>query len=288
MIGRALRHYLLAVQFFTRLPVTGRLARWVGFSDAALRASAAHFPGVGWLIGAIAALVWLATTTLLGGTGAGVDGAAGGLAPGVAAVAAVFSTAATVLVTGAFHEDGLADVADGLGGTLDRERALAIMKDSRLGSFGVLALVLVVAAKLSLLAALAQRDPSSAVAAVMLTAHVVSRFAPLMLIRTLDYVEAGTRDTPLKAKPMASAIGDRALVVAGLWTLPALAWLAAVIGVPALACTIVAIALLTAMLGRWFRRRLGGFTGDCLGATQQGVELLVYLCACAAWGSIFA
>ncbi|MFT4101952.1 MAG: adenosylcobinamide-GDP ribazoletransferase [Burkholderiaceae bacterium] len=279
MIGRALRHYLLAVQFFTRLPVTGRLAGWVGFSDAALRASAAHFPGVGWLVGAIAALVWLATTTLLGG--AGVDGAAGGLAPGVAAVAAVFSTAATVLVTGAFHEDGLADVADGLGGALDRERALAIMKDSRLGSFGVLALVLALAAKLSLLTALAQRD-ASAVPAVMLAAHVVSRFAPLLLIRTLDYVEVGTRDAPPKAKPMASAIDDRALVAAGLWTLPALIWLAVVIGVPALACAIVVVALLTTALGRWFRRRLGGFTGDCLGATQQGVELLVYLCACAA------
>ncbi len=290
MIARALRHYLLAVQFFTRLPVTGRLAEWVGFSEPALRASAAHFPGVGWLVGAIAVLAWQAMVMLLGGavgTGAGMSAGAGMgsgadvLPAGVAAVAAVFSTAATVFVTGAFHEDGLADVADGLGGARDRDRALAIMKDSRLGTFGVLALVLAVAAKLSLLAALAGRDASAALAAIA-TAHVVSRFAPLVLIRTLDYVEAGTREAPLKAKPMASAISGRALAVAALWTLPALVVLGIAVGVPALAAMIVAGLLLTALLGRWFHRRLGGFTGDCLGATQQGVELLVYLGTCAA------
>jgi adenosylcobinamide-GDP ribazoletransferase len=104
-----LRHYLLAIQFFTRIPVTGRLGDWVGFSPAMLRASAAHFPGVGWLVG-------------------------GGVAG---------FTALGVLMTGAFHEDGLADVADGLGGSQDRERALTIMKDSRVGAFGAIAVVLV-------------------------------------------------------------------------------------------------------------------------------------------------
>ena len=112
---QALRHYLLAVQFFTRIPVTGRLADWVGFSPAMLRASSAHFPGVGWLVAAAAALAYGALHWAL---------APNPLAP---AVAAVGCTIATVLLTGGFHEDGLADVADGLGGSYDRERALDIM-----------------------------------------------------------------------------------------------------------------------------------------------------------------
>ena len=139
---QALRHYLLAVQFFTRIPVTGRLAQWVGYSPAMLRASAAHFPGIGWLAALLSGAVYAALHWAL---------APNPLAP---AVAAVFCTIATVLMTGGFHEDGLADVADGLGGSYDRERALDIMKDSRIGAFGAMALVLALLAKLSLLALL--------------------------------------------------------------------------------------------------------------------------------------
>ena len=99
-----IREFLLAVQFFTRIPVTGALAEWVGFSPAMLRASAAHFPGVGWLVGAVVAGITWALLALL---------PPGPYAP---LVAAVLGTAAGVWLTGAFHEDGLADVADGLGG----------------------------------------------------------------------------------------------------------------------------------------------------------------------------
>ena len=138
----ALRHLLLALQFFTRIPVTGRLADWVGYSPQMLRASAAHLPAIGLLIGALAALLYGCLAQALG---------ANAWAP---LVAAVFSTVLTLLLTGAFHEDGLADLADGLGGSLDRARALEIMKDSRIGSFGASALVLALLAKVSLLALL--------------------------------------------------------------------------------------------------------------------------------------
>src|SRR5690606_27354366 len=125
----ALRHFLLALQFFTRIPVTGRLAAWVGFSPQMLRASTAHFPGVGWVVGGCAAAVFVVAR-------AGLPGTAGALAT------ALLSTVATVLLTGAFHEDGLADTADGLGGSAQRARALEIMKDSRIGAFGAITLVL--------------------------------------------------------------------------------------------------------------------------------------------------
>ncbi len=116
------RHYLLSLQFFTRIPVTGRLAEWVGYSPAMLRASAGHFPGVGVLVGA---LVAACTAVLL------VALPPGPFAP---LVAAVLGTVFSVMLTGAFHEDGLADIADGLGGSSERNRALEIMKDSRVGN----------------------------------------------------------------------------------------------------------------------------------------------------------
>ena len=130
-----LRHYLLAVQFFTRIPIDGRLAQWVGYSPAMLRASAAHFPGVGWLVGALVAGLSALLLMVLPASAY------------VPLVVAVLGTAAGVWLTGAFHEDGLADVADGLGGSPERERALLIMKDSRVGAFGVLAVVLMLLAK---------------------------------------------------------------------------------------------------------------------------------------------
>ncbi|WP_017762236.1 adenosylcobinamide-GDP ribazoletransferase, partial [Pseudacidovorax intermedius] len=157
------RHFLLALQFFTRIPVTGRLAAWVGYSPQMLRGSAAHFPGVGWVVGLIAAVVFALGL-------AGLRGPMGALA------AAVLATAVTVWATGGFHEDGLADTADGLGGSSQRERALEIMKDSRIGSFGALALVLALGLKAALLATLAEQGAAAAVAS-LLAAHVLSRLA---------------------------------------------------------------------------------------------------------------
>ncbi|WP_372657503.1 adenosylcobinamide-GDP ribazoletransferase [Hydrogenophaga sp.] len=256
-----IRHYLLALQFFTRIPVTGRLANWVGFSPALLRASAAHFPGVGWLVGALTAGLLLGLLWLLPAQSAS------------AWVAAVLSTVFGVLLTGAFHEDGLADLADGLGGSLERERALDIMKDSRIGSYGALALGLAVLLKCALLALLVQVDAQLAAAA-LFAAHVVSRGMPLFIIRALPHVG----DTALsKSKPLAEQIAGAALV-AGLcwvalalalvgWCLPGAPWPQAVLGA------------LLGLLWMWrlLRRRLQGFTGDGLGATQQVCEVLFYL-----------
>lgn len=249
------RHFLLALQFFTRIPVTGRLAQWVGYSPAMLRASAAHFPAVGWVVGAIGALAL-----------------AGALALWPPLVAAVLCTVVTVLVTGAFHEDGLADVADGLGGASTRERALEIMKDSRIGAFGAIAVVLALGLKFALLAALAEQGAFVACAA-LLAAHVLSRLAPLAVMRASPYVGGDGG----KAKPMADAVSGTAVFVAVLWSLPAAALLVVVCGVANGVAAVVAGALVALFMVRLLRRRLGGFTGDGLGATQQLSELAIYL-----------
>jgi adenosylcobinamide-GDP ribazoletransferase len=255
------RHFLLALQFFTRVPVTGQLAGWVGFSPAMLRASAAHFPGVGWLVGAVGAGVFCVAQ-------AGLPGLAGAL------VAAVLSTAATVWMTGAFHEDGLADVADGLGGSADRARALEIMKDSRIGAFGAIALVLVLGLKIALLATLAGQGTLTVVLA-LVCAHVLSRLAPLFLIRWLPYV--GDENAASKSKPLADAIGAGALLAGVAWALPAAAWLLAALGIVRGLAPILLCALAALYMARLLQRRLHGFTGDGLGATQQVCELAIYL-----------
>jgi len=256
-----LRHYLLAVQFFTRVPVTGRLAQWVGYSPAMLRASAAHFPGVGWLVGSTCAGLALILQ-------AGLP-----VLPMAGMVAAVLVTMASALLTGAFHEDGLADVADGLGGSLERSRALDIMKDSRIGAFGALALMLVLLLKLALLALLWSVGPLL-MAWALFAAHVVSRFFPLLLVRGMRHVgDEGSS----KSKPLADQISLGSLSAALLWTLAALALVATLAPNVALAWPLLASTLACLLLWRWFNRRLQGFTGDCLGATQQLCESAFYL-----------
>ncbi len=277
-----LRHYLLSLQFFTRVPVTGRVADWVGFSPAMLRASAAHLPGVGWLVGGVVAVgSWLLLVLLPA-------------SPFAPLVAAVLGTVASVLMTGAFHEDGLADVADGLGGTQSRERALEIMKDSRVGAFGAIAVVLALLAKVSLLALLGSLY-GLVLCVALFTGHVVSRFWPLLTIRLLPHVGdvAGS-----KSKPLADQISLGSLWVAALWSFGALALVliahaAMVLIVPGLTVPALALWLGAGVLAsglawlgmlRWFAHRLQGFTGDCLGATQQVCELAFYLGLALAWG----
>ena len=257
---RFLRHYLLALQFFTRIPVTGRLASWVGYSPAMLRASAAHFPGVGWLVGGLVAGASAALLLVL------PDNALAAL------VVAVLGTVLSVLLTGAFHEDGLADVADGLGGASERERALLIMKDSRIGAFGALALVLVLLAKVSLLALIGSAD-QAALCWGLFAGHVASRGFPLLLIRALPHVGDAVGS---KSRPLADQISMASLLVAGLWLLAAwglVAWAAPEIN---LALPMACATLAWIWMWRWFATRLQGFTGDCLGATQQVCEVAFY------------
>ncbi len=255
-----LRHFLLAVQFFTRIPITGRLAQWVGYSPQMLRASAAHFPGIGWLVGAMVAGLSAGLLAVLPDS------------PMAPLVVAVLGTVASVLLTGAFHEDGLADVADGLGGSHDRDRALVIMKDSRVGAFGALALVLVVATKVALLALLGSVEPLALVWGAF-AAHVVSRSFPLLLVRAMPHVgdAAGS-----KSKPLADAISGTSLLAAAAWVVLALALVAVCAEGMALAVPLACAALAWLWMWRWFHRRLQGFTGDCLGATQQVCEVAFY------------
>ena len=261
---QALRHFLLAVQFFSRIPVQGRLAAWAGWSPELQRASAAHLPGVGWLVGAWAAIWLYAIAWLLPGQ------------PWVPLIAAAVSTAATLWLTGGFHEDGLADVADGLGGFVPQARALEIMKDSRVGAYGVMALVMALLTKVALVAGLVAIYPPLA-AVIVLCSHVLSRLAPLALMRALPYVglHASSKTVNITGKQL----GWSGWWTGVLWCLPAAALVAWWASTGALLVMLTMGSFTTWRMGRWLRQRLGGMTGDCLGACQQVVELALLLAA---------
>jgi adenosylcobinamide-GDP ribazoletransferase len=251
-----LRLVVVALQFLTRVPV-----RLQVFDPAWLHASARHFPLIGIAVGAFGAAVWW--------------GAALVWPP---AVAVLVSMVATIAVTGAFHEDGLADTCDGLGGAVTRERALVIMKDSRLGSYGAVGLGLTLALKAAALIALAQQRGDAAAALVvvmtMVWSHSASRAAAVVLASSLRY--AGDPEHA-KAKPMATEVSQAGAAVAVAWALLAGAPFVAVAGPAAggaAAAAVIAVAWLCAL---WLRRRLGGYTGDTLGATQQWSELAAVL-----------
>ncbi|MCB1917346.1 MAG: adenosylcobinamide-GDP ribazoletransferase [Rhodocyclaceae bacterium] len=248
--------FLTAVAFFTRMPVPAGLA----WSEQRLNHSARYFPWVGWLVGAVAAAVF------------GL-----GLLALPASVAVVLSMAATLRLTGAFHEDGLADACDGLGGGWERDQVLRIMKDSRIGSFGAAALVLMLLAKALALIELAMIEPSLAALA-LFVAHPLSRLASTALIERLEYVRD---DDSARAKPLAHRLQRAELLIAAAGGLLPLATLPPS---AALAATITVLAV-TTWFARLLRRRLGGYTGDCLGAAQQFAELGSYLGILAACSS---
>ncbi len=237
--------FLAALGYFTRLPVPAR----TGDSAAALNHSAKYLPAVGLLVGAIGALVfWLAAQFW------------------PQSVAVLLAMAATIYVTGAFHEDGLADTADGLGGGWDKAKILAIMKDSRVGSYGVIAVVIALLGKFALLASL----PAGQVALALVAGHAVSRAGAVSLMAGLDYARD---DQASKARPLATRLGAGPLAVALLCAALPLALLAPGQALPAVALAALATLWLAAKCRRW----LGGYTGDCLGAAQQVAELGFYL-----------
>ncbi len=244
-----LRYFFTALGYFTRVPVP----RWVGYEPHYLNAAARYFPLVGILIGALSALVYLAALHVF-----------------PAGVAVLLSMAASLLVTGAFHEDGLADCVDAFGGAYTREDVLRIMHDSRIGAFGAIALVMALALKWQALAAM----PPLRAASLMIAAHAASRTCAISYLATLDYVRAEG-----KAKPVAQRLSGGAFICAAICGLPWLFW-------PDwfhapdwrfAGSALAGLVVLRVAMGRYFVRRIGGYTGDCLGFAQQIFELSIYL-----------
>jgi adenosylcobinamide-GDP ribazoletransferase len=246
---RELEYFFAALRFFTRLPVPA----WVGHAPDQLNHAARYFPLIG---------------ILIGGIGAGVTELAALALP--ISVAVLLGMAATILATGAFHEDGFADACDGFGGGWDKAQVLMIMKDSRIGSYAALGVGLILLGKWSALTELDAAFDPPLLAIALVAGHAVSRLAATALIFFLDYVRD---DDSAKSKPLAQRMAPHELLVATLIGLAPCLLLPPVDALAALA----AVTLTTLLAARYFLRRIGGYTGDCLGATQQASEIAFYL-----------
>jgi adenosylcobinamide-GDP ribazoletransferase len=246
--------FLLALQFFTRIPVQGRLAQWVGYSPERLSQSTRYFPLIGGLVALLIGLVYAPCALYL-----------------PQGISVIIALAFGVWLTGAFHEDGWIDFCDAFGGHRDREQTLTIMQDSRIGSYGAIAIVLLMAFKIEALASL---DPTW-VGVSLLAAHVWSRICAVWVMRSLPYARP---DDDSKSKPIAEHLQMFDVLVA-LFLSAVLMALAIWLASSSRPFIFGAAGSLLGMLylRRMMKRRLGGYTGDGLGAVQQVSEALFYL-----------
>lgn len=244
-ISREAFAFLGAVRFFTRIPVSDR----VPHSAEALNHSARYFPAVGILVGIISALAFGLATLLFPDT-----------------VSIVIAMATSIYITGAFHEDGLSDMTDGLGGGWEKMRILEIMKDSRVGSYGVVAITMALLSKFVLLSAFS----AGWIPLLLIAGHAFSRYCSVLIMAGMHYVR---EDALSKSKPLATQLSRNALIVAsvfGVFPLLLLPLTASLFGS-------IAALIATVWLARKLQKWLGGYTGDCLGAAQQISELAFYL-----------
>jgi len=243
---------VVAIQFLTRLP----MPNLEGFQTSWLSESARYFPLVGALVGVIGVGVWWLSSMVF---------------PPAVAIGLMMS--ASLLLTGAFHEDGFADVCDGFGGGRTRESVLTIMKDSRVGAYGAIGVAMLLGLKWSVLASL----PSATFPLIFVAAQIASRWCAIGIIWRLQYIRP---DAEAKSKPLANSLDGGNWLLSGL--LGAIVLLPGFLLIDPPARSQLSIVLLAALAlsligtifaGAYFRNRIGGYTGDCLGAAQQLAEL---------------
>jgi adenosylcobinamide-GDP ribazoletransferase len=237
--------FFTAVMFFTRIPCP----KWVDHSEEYLNKASMYFPLIGWIVGGFSALVFWASKFLF-----------------PVSIAVIFSMIASILLTGAFHEDGFADVCDGFGGGWTKEKILEIMKDSRVGSYGVIGMILMLGTKFALL----NQISIQFIPAALIAGHSLSRFASTSVIFTHQYVR---ENEDSKAKPLAKKMQFSDIILAAVFgTIPLLF----------MQNYLFVLAIIPVFLARWYMMRyfvkwIGGYTGDCLGAVQQVTEVVFYI-----------
>ena len=245
----------LALAFMTRLPLPG----WFAYSEQRQQASVRYYPLAGIVVGLAGGLVFVFASSYF-----------------EPLLSALLAVASVIVLTGALHEDGFADLCDALGGAVSRDRALEIMRDSRIGTYGVVGLSLLVAAKVLALAEM----PAAWVPWVMVAAHAGSRAAVVAVMSLSRYVRTdGAASSVAPRQPVAG------LLLAGGFA--ALALVAPPLLMPeatpsaAILTALAGLAIGAGVIWQWFQRRLGGYTGDCLGSVQQGSETGLYLAVAA-------
>lgn len=231
--------------FYTRFPV-GNIKGW---NETMLNKSTRYFPLVGIFVGGVAALVFFSAGKVFS-----------------VHLAVLLSMFASVFFTGAFHEDGFADFCDGFGGGTSPEKVLSIMKDSRIGTYGTVGLIFMLAAKWIVLSEFNYQQ----LPLIIIAGHSVSRVFPVILIYTSKYARL---DATSKTKPVGKADSVFSFLfaaVSGLAILIAFNWIKIVVSISSLL-------LITFIFRKYIIRKIGGYTGDVLGALQQISEVVFYL-----------
>ena len=237
--------FLTALMFYTRIPVK----RNIGYSSDNLNKATRFFPLIGLIVGGIGALVFLGVSFVLSPL-----------------LSVILATAATIYITGAFHEDGFADFCDGFGGGLTPETIITIMKDSRIGTYGAVGLLLLLLTKIFTLSDI----NIDKIPLVIFAAHGLSRVMPVLVIFTSNYVRD---DISSKIKPIGKKGSTADLVTAitfGAGLLFFFPWIFSI-------SVIALLLLITFLFRKYITRKIGGYTGDCLGALQQISEVAFYL-----------
>ncbi|MEA5004981.1 MAG: adenosylcobinamide-GDP ribazoletransferase [Rikenellaceae bacterium] len=245
MLKRELDIFFATLMFYTRIPVPYR----TGHSDEILNKTTRYFTLVGIIVGAIGGLTFWSLNLILPEN-----------------LAVILSMIATIFATGAFHEDGFADTCDGFGGGYTKEKVLEIMKDSRIGTYGTVGLLLILMTKFCCLSS----SPVYLIPAILISGHSFSRFWPVCMLYLQSYVRPADQS---KSKPVGKRASSTSLIIAAFFGfIPLLLLPYQSILFSASLCMIVFVSF-----SSYTKRRIGGYTGDVLGATQQLCEVAFYL-----------
>jgi adenosylcobinamide-GDP ribazoletransferase len=254
-VKNELIYFATALMFFTRIPVPFK----VPYSNEIMNKSQKYFSWVGLLVGIINAAIFYLSFKLFN-----------------LEIAIVLMMISSVLLTGAFHEDGFTDICDSFGGGYGKEKIMTIMKDSRVGAYGAIGIILLFALKFFSIQELGTLDLMKTLAIIIL-AHTSSRFISGTMIYTHQYV---TDIDVSKSKPMANKPLDaKSLLISFLAVLMAFSLLPDWRLIPAFILAYIG----KIYLGWYFKKHIGGYTGDCLGTVQQVCEILFYLGAIIVW-----
>ena len=260
---KELHIFFTSLMFYTRIPCPKNIDHHPDYLNKATR----YFPLIGWIVGSISFLAFYLFSLFLS-----------------VETAVIFALIISVLTTGAFHEDGFADVCDGFGGGWTKEKILIIMKDSAIGAYGALGLVLLFLLKFKLLSesvSLFKGDNSIALFQVFIlfvSAHALSRLAAISIIFTHEY---SRDDASSKSKPI--AMNHSWKEVFGSFFFGLLPLLVFSYFQYKFLLALIPVFITRFFLARYFQKWIDGYTGDCLGATQQVCEVVYYLSILLIW-----
>ena len=259
MMKKQIHIFFAALMFYTRLPCP----KWATHDPHYLNRATVYFPLIGWIVGLLAFLgFWLASLLF---------------SP---MIAVIFSMVVSIFTTGAFHEDGFADTCDGFGGGWTKEKILTIMKDSRIGTYGATGLLFILGLKAVSLYEIAWWMDLPGMLFSFITAHSVSRSAAATTLYTHVYCR---ENDDSKAKPLATKMSlSDLLIVIGLGIIPLILF-SIITSKYFLLLIPIPVYLIKMAMAKYFKKWIGGYTGDCLGAIQQVTEVVVYLCLLIIW-----